>query len=183
LIAELFRTFFRIGAFTFGGGYAMISILDHECVEKKKWITSEELMNVTVIAESTPGPVAINCATFTGYKMAGVAGAVAATVGVVLPSLFVIFLISQFFENLLTVPVIARIFRGIRAGVAVLMINVAVKMFRGELASSGRKVLSSLFAAVFFAALLVSDILGLNFSTAGMIVIAGIAGWLLYGMA
>ena len=70
-IIELFVTFFKIGLFTFGGGYAMISIIEDNCVEKKKWITHDEMMNVTVIAESTPGPIAINCATFVGYKVAG----------------------------------------------------------------------------------------------------------------
>ena len=87
IIADLFLTFSKIGAFTFGGGYAMISLLDHECVEKRQWITSDELMDVTVIAESTPGPIAINCATYTGYIQAGISGSVAATLGIVLPSL------------------------------------------------------------------------------------------------
>ena len=81
-IIELFVTLFKIGLFTFGGGYAMISIIEDNCVEKKKWITHDEMMNVTVIAESTPGPIAINCATFVGYKVAGMMGAVFATLGV-----------------------------------------------------------------------------------------------------
>ena len=92
-IADLFLTFGRIGAFTFGGGYAMISLLDHECVEKKAWLTSDELMNVTVIAESTPGPIAINCATYTGYKVAGMKGAVSATARIILPSFLLLFFI------------------------------------------------------------------------------------------
>ena len=78
MLLDLFLTFAKIGAFTFGGGYAMISIIEDECVEKKKWITSEELATVTVIAESTPGPIAINCATHTGYKCAGIPGALSA---------------------------------------------------------------------------------------------------------
>ena len=82
---DLFLTFAKIGLFTFGGGYAMIPMIEHHCVEKKKWITHEEMMNVTVIAESTPGPIAINCASFTGFLSAGFPGAVIATLGVVLP--------------------------------------------------------------------------------------------------
>ena len=100
-IPELFLTFFRIGLFTFGGGYAMISILDDTCVSRKKWITSDEMLDMTVVAESTPGPVAINCATYVGYRRRGLAGAVAATLGVVLPSFFIILLISfsSFFHS------------------------------------------------------------------------------------
>ncbi len=85
-----FFTFAKIGLFTFGGGYAMISIIENNCVERKKWMTHDEMMNMTVIAESTPGPIAINCATFVGYKRAGIMGAVISTFGVVLPSFFVI---------------------------------------------------------------------------------------------
>ena len=87
MLLELFLTFAKIGAFTFGGGYAMISIIEDECVEKRKWITSEQLSRVTAIAESTPGPIAINCATYTGYVQAGVCGAISATLGMVFPSL------------------------------------------------------------------------------------------------
>lgn len=96
---DLFFTFAKIGALTFGGGYAMLSLLDYECVEKKKWLTADELMDVMVIAESTPGPVAINCATYAGYKTAGMAGAVLTTVGMVLPSFLLIFGISTFLRT------------------------------------------------------------------------------------
>ena len=91
-LLDLFLTFAGIGLFTFGGGYAMISLIENSCVEKKRWITHDEMMNVTVIAESTPGPIAINCATFVGYKQKGLAGAIAATIGMVLPSFCIIFL-------------------------------------------------------------------------------------------
>jgi len=97
----LFLTFAKIGLFTFGGGYAMISIIEDVCVEKRKWITHEDMMNVMVIAESTPGPIAINCATFVGYKQGGLFGAVAATFGVVLPSFVVIYAISMFLDGFL----------------------------------------------------------------------------------
>ena len=93
-LTELFLSFFKIGLFTFGGGYAMISLIEDLCVDKKKWISEEEMMDLTVIAESTPGPIAINCATYVGYRRGGIAGAVAATVGVVLPSFIIIYLIT-----------------------------------------------------------------------------------------
>ena len=91
LISELFLTFAEIGLFTFGGGYAMIPMIEHSCVEKKKWISHDDMMNITIIAESTPGPIAINCATFVGYKQKGLSGAIAATIGLVLPSFIIIF--------------------------------------------------------------------------------------------
>ena len=116
-IVELFLTFCKIGLFTFGGGYAMISVVEDQCVERKKWITQEEMVQMTVLAESTPGPVAINAATYVGFQRAGLSGAAAATLGVVLPSFGVIFLISQFLEGFLEIPLIASAFQGIKLGV------------------------------------------------------------------
>ena len=98
---ELFWTFFKIGAFTFGGGYAMVALLQNEFVEEKKWVTKEEFLDMVAIAESTPGPVAVNSATYIGYKIEGAAGAAASTVAVCLPSFAVIYLISLFFDQFL----------------------------------------------------------------------------------
>lgn len=130
LLAELFGTFAKIGLFTFGGGYAMISMIEHTCVEKKQWITHDEMMDITVIAESTPGPIAINCATYTGYKKAGIPGAVIATLGIVVPSFLVIWMISLFLEPVLQIPVVANAFRGIKAAVGILILDAAVTMIR-----------------------------------------------------
>lgn len=130
MLLTLFLTFARIGLLTFGGGYAMISVIEHTCVERKHWITHEDLMHVTVIAESTPGPVAINCATFVGYKQKGLAGALAATVGVVLPSFVIIFLISLFLDRFLEIAWVSSAFRGIRVAVGILIVDVAVRMIR-----------------------------------------------------
>ena len=103
LLLDLFLNFAKIGLFTFGGGYAMIALIENACVEKKQWITHDEMMNITVIAESTPGPIAINCATYVGYKQKGFIGAVAATIGMILPSFCIIFLIfGVTVENALT---------------------------------------------------------------------------------
>lgn len=120
---ELFFTFVKIGLFTFGGGYAMISMIENNCVEKKAWITHDEMMDVTVIAESTPGPIAINCATFTGYKKAGFLGALVATLGIVAPSFIVIFLISMFLDNFLEITIVANAFKGIKVGVGLLILD------------------------------------------------------------
>ena len=112
-LRDLFLTFAQIGLFTFGGGYAMISMIEHSCVEEKNWITHEELMDITVIAESTPGPIAINCATFTGYKQAGLAGAFAATFGIVVPPFLVILAASLFLYDFFTWKLLAAAFQGI----------------------------------------------------------------------
>ena len=117
IMLDLFLTFAKIGLFTFGGGYAMISLIENSCVEKKQWITHDEMMNVTVIAESTPGPIAINCATFVGYKQKGLTRAIAATIGMVLPSFCIIFLISMFLDNFLEITWIAHAFMGIKIAV------------------------------------------------------------------
>ena len=130
LLAGLFLTFAKIGSFTFGGGYAMISMIEHSCVEQKQWITHDEMMNITVIAESTPGPIAINCATYTGYKKAGLAGALAATLGMVLPSFAIIYLISICLDNFLELPLIASAFKGIKIAVGILILDAAVTMVR-----------------------------------------------------
>ncbi|MCQ2470590.1 MAG: chromate transporter [Clostridia bacterium] len=130
IILDLFLNFVKIGFFTFGGGYAMISLIEDVCVSKKKWITHEEMMNVTVIAESTPGPIAINCATFVGYKQAGIIGAIIATFGIVVPSFIVIFLVSIFLENFLEIAIVAKAFAGIRIAVGILILNAAYKMIK-----------------------------------------------------
>jgi len=130
ILLDLFLTFAKIGLFTFGGGYAMISMIENNCVERKRWITHDEMMNVTVIAESTPGPIAINCATFTGYKKAGVIGALVATLGMVVPSFVVIYLISMFLDNFLELTIIANAFRGIKIAVGILILDAAITMIK-----------------------------------------------------
>ena len=127
---ELFLTFAKIGLFTFGGGYAMISIIEDNCVDKKKWITHDEMMELTVIAESTPGPIAINMATSVGYRQAGMPGAIMATIGVVLPSFVIIYLISGMLDNFLEITLIANAFRGIKVGVGLLILNAGINMVK-----------------------------------------------------
>ena len=129
ILFDLFLTFAKIGLFTFGGGYAMISTIENNCVERKQWITHDEMMNVTVIAESTPGPIAINCATFTGYKKAGFSGALVATLGMIVPSFVVIYLISVFLDNFLELT-IAHAFKGIKIAVGILILDAAITMIK-----------------------------------------------------
>ena len=127
---ELFLIFMRIGLFTFGGGYAMIPLIEHQCVEKRGWISHEDMMDMTVIAESTPGPIAINVATMVGFRRAGFAGALAATVGVVLPSFVIIYIISMFLDSFLEITLVASAFKGIRIAVGLLIFSAGWNMFR-----------------------------------------------------
>ncbi len=127
---ELFTTFLKIGAFTFGGGYAMIPIIQREISEKKKWISDEDILEVVAIAESTPGPIAINAATFVGYKVSGFLGAFMATLGVVLPSFMIISLLSFVLEKFSELRAVRYAFFGIRAGVLALLIKALVSMYK-----------------------------------------------------
>ena len=126
----LFLTFLKIGAFTFGGGYAMIPIIEKEMVEKHKWIKSEDILDIFAIAESTPGPIAINSATFIGYKIGGVFGSFCATFGVVLPSFTIISIISLVLREFSDIKAVQYAFNGIRAGVLALIIKALVSMYK-----------------------------------------------------
>jgi len=129
-IFSLFWTFFKIGAFTFGGGYAMIPLISKEVSENKKWISEEDILDVVAIAESTPGPLAINSATFVGYKVAGVWGSVAATFGVVLPSFVIISIISFLLAEFQSFRPVQYALFGIRAGVLALVLKAFLNMFK-----------------------------------------------------
>lgn len=127
---ELFGVFFKIGAFTFGGGYAMLPLIKREVVDEKKWLTDDEIVDIIAIAESTPGPLAINSATFVGSRLGGLKGALAATLGVVFPSLLTILVISQILFQIEYFQTVKNAFQGIRAGVLVLIGNSLISLFR-----------------------------------------------------
>lgn len=129
-LASLFLTFMKIGAFTFGGGYAMIPLIQQEAAEKKGWISREDILDIVAIAESTPGPIAINSATFVGYRAGGFWGALMATLGVVLPSFLIILAVSCVLRQFQELKVVQYAFRGIRAGVLALIIRALVSMYR-----------------------------------------------------
>lgn len=127
---RLFFTYLKIGLFTFGGGYAMIALIEDEIVTKRGWLTKEELTDIVTIAESTPGPIAVNCSTYVGYKMFGVWGSLLATTAVVIPSFVIIFLISLFFDNLLTNEWVAAAFNGIKCAVGLIILRTGFKMLK-----------------------------------------------------
>lgn len=175
-ILELFLTFAKIGLFTFGGGYAMISIIENACVEKKKWITDDEMASITVIAESTPGPISINCSTYVGYKQKGLAGAVAATFGMVLPSFCIIFLISAFLDNFLEITWVANAFKGIKIAVGILITDVAIKMIR----KMEKKPLPLMIMISSLAVMLLVDIFSVRLSTIIVMLAAGAVSLIVY---
>ena len=167
---ELFLTFAKIGLFTFGGGYAMISLIEDICVEQKKWITHEEMVNVTIVAESTPGPIAINCATYVGYRQGGFPGSLVTTLGVVLPSFVIIYIISMFLDNFLEITVIASAFKGIKLAVGLLILNAGLNMLKKMKKSR----LSVTILVCALTVLLLSELLAWSFSSLSLMVIAGI---------
>ena len=168
--------FFKIGLFTFGGGYAMIPLIENICVEKKKWISHEEMMNVTVIAESTPGPIAINCATFVGYKKKGFLGAISATMGVVLPSFVIISLIAAFLDNFLEITWIASAFRGIRIAVGILILDAAIRMIK----KMQKRVFPCTIMIAAFVAMMLINIFAWNFSSIFLMLIAAVISLVVY---
>ena len=169
-LTELFTTFAKIGCFTFGGGYAMIAMIDHACVEEKKWITHEELMDMTVVAESTPGPIAINCATFTGYKIAGMPGALAATLGMIVPSFIIIYLISMFLENFLEVTFVANAFRGIKIAVGMLILEAGINMVKKAKKTTQTKIIIPSACVI----MLLAHVLAWNISPISLMITAGV---------
>ena len=167
---ELFLTFAKIGLFTIGGGYAMIAIVEDTCVNEKKWMTHEEMMELIVIAESTPGPIAINCATFAGYRRKGLPGAAAATLGIVMPSFVVIYLISMFLGNFLEIPWVAAAFRGMKVGVGVVMIRAGL----GMLQKIPKSWLPRLLFCFGFGAMLLANLFAVHLSTVELMLLAGL---------
>ncbi len=147
----LLLTFLKIGAFTFGGGYAMIPLIQKEVVDKRKWISNEDILDIIAIAESTPGPIAINSATFVGYKTAGFWGSFCSTLGVVLPSFLIIIAISFILTQFQDLKVVQYAFNGIRAGVLALIIKAWVSMYKQcpkNITSYVIAILSFVFAAI-----------------------------------
>ena len=175
-LIQLFLTFLKIGAFTFGGGYAMIALLENEFIEKKKWIDREEFLNMVAVAESTPGPVAVNSATYLGYRVGGVAGAALSTLAVSIPSFVIIYLISLFFDKFLSLTYVAYAFKGIQVCVVYLIASAGVRMFKGLEKNMFNYVILGLVIAV----MMVFSITAVSFSSIFYIVISGVAGWAVY---
>ncbi len=176
MLFELFLTFVRIGMFTFGGGYAMIPLVERECVSNREWITHDEMMKITVIAESTPGPIFINCATYVGIKKKGIPGAIAATIGAVLPSFLIMLLISFFFDRFLEIKWVSSAFRGIKIAVGILIVDAAVRM----LIKMEKKPLTIIVATCAFVAVMFINIFALRLSSVILILAAAAVSLIVY---
>ena len=176
LLLALFLNFAKIGLFTFGGGYAMIALIENACVEKKQWITHDEMMNITVIAESTPGPIAINCATYVGYKQKGFLGAIVATIGMILPSFCIIFLISLFLDHFLEITWIAHAFLGIKIAVGILILDAAIKMIQ----KMQKKWMPRIFMICAFVAMMLINVFSVRISTIVLMLAAGVISLIIF---
>ena len=175
-LLNLFLTFLKIGAFTFGGGYAMLALLEDEFVERKKWIEKQDFLDMIAIAESTPGPVAINSATYIGYKVWGFLGSLLSTLAVVLPSLTIIFIISLFFDRFLAIKWVEYAFRGIQACVIYLILSAGIKTFSSLKKSAFNYII--VFAVI--SAMVTLTVFSVNFSSIYIILICGIIGLAAY---
>ncbi|MCR4725848.1 MAG: chromate transporter [Clostridia bacterium] len=175
-LLSLFLTFLKIGAFTFGGGYAMISLLENEFVSKKQWIDKEEFLDILAVSESTPGPIAVNTATFIGYKVGGALGSFLATLAVCLPSFTIIFLISLFFDRFLQIKWVGYAFRGIQVAVVYLIASAGIKILRGL----KKNVFNVVVAVAVFACFILLSLFAVRFSSIFYILIAGALGLTLY---
>ena len=175
-LLDLALSYFKVGLFTFGGGLAMIAIIQHEYVEKRKWIDKDEFENVVAIAESTPGPIAINCATYIGYKVGTILGAIVATVAVCLPSFFIIYLISLVFNAFMSITIVQYAFKGIQVAIIFLILSAGVKFFKNMKKTPFNvtvfgSTLGFMLAFAFF---------GVNFSSIFYVLIGGAMGLAVY---
>ena len=176
LLFDLFLTFAKIGLFTFGGGYAMIALIENTCVEKKDWITHDEMMDITVVAESTPGPIAINCATYVGYKQKGFAGALTATIGMILPSFCIIFAISKYLNHFLEITWIAHAFQGIKIAAGILILDAGIRMLK----KMQKKPMPMAFVLCAFAAVLMINSFSVRISSITLMLTAGLVSLILF---
>lgn len=167
---DLFFSFAKMGGFTFGGGYAMLPILQREVVEKKKWVTEEELIDYYAIGQCTPGIIAVNTATFIGYKYKGIIGGIIATLGCIFPSLIIITIIAAFLQNYASIPLVAHALSGIRAGVCALMLDAVIKL--------GKKSIVDI-ATVIIAITVLLFMLFTSVSVVYLVIFAALAGMLI----
>lgn len=171
-LLAIFLTMLKIGAFTFGGGYAMLALLEDEFVTRRAWLGKDEFLDLAAIAESTPGPIAINAATYIGYKRAGVLGSVVSTLGICIPSFTIIYIISLFFDKFLSFTLVEYAFRGVQVCVIYLILSAGVKMLKGIKKTPFNLIVITLS----FSVLSVITLFSLRFSVVFIILGAGVVG-------
>ena len=173
---SLFLTMLKIGLFTFGGGYAMIALLENEFVAKRKWIEKDEFLDVAAIAESTPGPIAINAATYIGFKKAGIVGSIIATLGICIPSFVIIYAISLFFDAFLSLTLVAYAFKGIQICVVYLILSAGLRMLK-QMKKTAFNIIIILITLI---CMVVLSLFAVKFSTIFYILISGAFGVVVY---
>ena len=173
---SLFLTMLKIGLFTFGGGYAMIALLENEFVAKKKWLEKDEFLDVAVIAESTPGPIAINAATYIGYKNAGIIGSIIATLGICILSFVIIYAISLFFDAFLSLKLVAYAFKGIQICVVYLILTAGLKMLK----QMKKTIFNIIIISITLICMVVFSLFAVKFSTIFYILLSGACGVVVY---
>ena len=173
---SLFLTMLKIGLFTFGGGYAMIALLENEFVEKKKWLEKDEFLDVAAIAESTPGPIAINAATYIGYKNTGMIGSMIATLGICIPSFVIIYAISLFLDAFLSLTLVAYAFKGIQICVVYLILTAGLKMLK----QMKKTAFNIIIVSITIICMVVFSLFSVKFSTIFYILISGACGVVVY---
>ena len=178
LLLNLFATMFKIGLFTFGGGYVMVTLIENEFVEKKKWLSQEEYYDMLAISESTPGPIAINAATYIGYKLIGLSGAIVATVAVCIPSFLIIYLISLFFDAFLSLTAVAYAFRGIQVCVIYLILTAGVRM----MGAVKKKPMHMLIFSTVAVLMIAFSIFAVSFSSIFYILASAVVGLICYAV-
>ena len=167
---QLFFSFLLVGLFSIGGGYAAIPLIQAQVVQAHAWLSMAEFTNLVTIAEMTPGPIAINCATFTGYKKASFIGALIATLGMIVPSFAIIYLISMFLDNFLELTIIANAFKGIKIAVGILILDVAFTMIK----KMHKKKLPRAIILCSAIVMLCINIFAWNFSSISLMLIAAV---------
>ena len=173
---SLFLTMLKIGLFTFGGGYAMIALLENEFVTKKKWLGKDEFLDIAAIAESTPGPIAINAATYIGYKNSGMIGSIIATLGICIPSFVIIYAISLFFDAFLSLKLVAYAFKGIQICVVYLILTAGLKMLK----QMKKTVFNIIIISITLICMVVFSLFAVKFSTIFYILLSGACGVVVY---
>lgn len=172
LLFDLFFTLFKIGFIAFGGGYAIVALLENELITKKKWATQEEFLDMVGIAESTPGPIAINSATYVGYKKAGILGSFMATLGVCTPCFLLMYIVSIFYNEFMTNTYISAAFSGIQVCVIYLIAMAGLKMFK----SIKKNAFSIIALIATIVCIVVTNIYDIAISSIWYIIIGGILG-------
>ena len=176
IIALLFLSMLKIGCFAFGGGYAIIALLEGEFITKRKWIDHDEFMDVVAIAESTPGPIAINVATYIGYKLKGLWGAIIATLGICVPSFVIMYAVSLFYEQFMEIEIVTTAFKGVQICVVYLIANAGLKMLK----KMKKTPINIIVYTVTCVGLIVCSLADVHISSIIFIFVAGLVGLIVF---